>query len=106
MLSLLLEYEVKMALTSTVSSKGQVTIPQEVRTRLGLREGDRVEFVVEGDKTVFRPARGHLNLFDSYIGIFPWLKTRQEINAWISEVRGRNPDEETEDAEKRGLESQ
>lgn len=95
-----------MALTSTVSSKGQVTIPQEVRTRLGLREGDRVEFVVEGDKTVIRPARGHVNPFDPYIGILPWLKTRQEINAWIGEIRGRNPAEETEDAETEDLESQ
>ena len=83
-----------MALTSTVSSKGQVTIPQEVRVRLGLREGDRVEFVLEGDKTVIRPARGHVNPFEKYIGAFPHLKTRKEINDWISEIRGRNPDDE------------
>lgn len=83
-----------MALTSTVSSKGQVTIPQEVRVRLGLRTGDRVEFVMEGDKTVIRPARGHVNPFQEYIGALPWLKTREEINDWISEIRGRNPDDE------------
>lgn len=88
-----------MALTSTVSSKGQVTIPQEIRTRLGLREGDRVQFVIEGDQTVIRPARGHVNPFDQYIGALPWLRTREEINAWISEIRGRNPDEEREEQE-------
>lgn len=31
--------------TSTLSSKGQITIPLDVRRRLGLDAGDRVEFV-------------------------------------------------------------
>ncbi len=43
--------------SSTISSKGQITVPLEIRRRLGLKEGDRVEFVVEGEKTVIRPAR-------------------------------------------------
>jgi len=37
-----------MAHSSVISSKGQVTVPQEIRIRLGLKEGDRIEFVVEG----------------------------------------------------------
>ncbi|MDI5922501.1 AbrB/MazE/SpoVT family DNA-binding domain-containing protein [Halomonas sp. LR5S13] len=31
--------------TATVTSKGQVTIPAEVRASLGLSTGDRLEFV-------------------------------------------------------------
>lgn len=31
--------------TATMTSKGQVTIPAEVRQRMGLGAGDRVEFV-------------------------------------------------------------
>ena len=39
---------------STISSKGQLTLPQEIRKRLGLETGDRVEFVIEQDRTVIR----------------------------------------------------
>ncbi|QQX83759.1 AbrB/MazE/SpoVT family DNA-binding domain-containing protein [Cupriavidus necator] len=32
--------------SATVTSKGQVTIPADVRNRLGLSTGDRVEFIL------------------------------------------------------------
>lgn len=35
--------------TATVTSKGQITIPSQVRNALGLEVGDRVEFVEQGD---------------------------------------------------------
>jgi AbrB family looped-hinge helix DNA binding protein len=37
---------------STVTSKGQITLPKAVRDRLHLRSGDRVEFVVLEDGRV------------------------------------------------------
>ena len=43
--------------SSKISSKGQITVPQEIRKRLGLEPGDRVEFVVEEGRTVIQPAR-------------------------------------------------
>lgn len=77
-----------MANFSTVSSKGQVTVPQEIRTRLGLKEGDRLEFVIEGDRTVIRPARTFLNPFEQFVGVFDaFPKGKDEINAWIGELR-------------------
>jgi antitoxin PrlF len=36
--------------TSTLTSKGQVTIPARVRRMLGLKPGDQVAFVVEDDQ--------------------------------------------------------
>jgi antitoxin PrlF len=36
--------------TSTLTTKGQVTIPADVRRRLGLHPGDHVAFIVEGDE--------------------------------------------------------
>jgi len=38
--------------TSTMTTKGQVTIPLDVRRRLGLDAGDRIEFV-EIEKGLF-----------------------------------------------------
>ena len=34
---------------STITSKGQVTIPKKVREQLQLRTGDKLDFKVEGD---------------------------------------------------------
>lgn len=39
-------------LTSTVTSKGQITIPAEVRQHLGLEQGDKVLFIIEDQGTV------------------------------------------------------
>jgi antitoxin PrlF len=35
--------------SATVTSKGQVTIPVDVRTHLGLATGDRIEFILNED---------------------------------------------------------
>jgi len=37
---------------STLTSKGQITIPKSVRDRLRLKTGDRLEFRVEEDGSV------------------------------------------------------
>jgi len=73
--------------TSSISSKGQVTVPIEVRKRLGLKSGDRVEFTFEEGKTVLRPKYSEENPFEKYIGILPAFSTRQEVLDWQSEVR-------------------
>lgn len=78
---------------STISSKGQVTVPIEVRHRLGLKEGDRVEFVFEDGRTVLRPSRLQVNPFEAYLGALPAFGSRKEINAWIRELRDDDADE-------------
>ncbi len=45
-------------LESTVTRKGQVTIPKEIRDRLGVREGEKVIFVLRGDEVVLKVIRG------------------------------------------------
>ena len=39
---------------TSVTSKGQVTIPKELRQRLGIRQGSRIEFALVGDEVVMR----------------------------------------------------
>jgi AbrB family looped-hinge helix DNA binding protein len=80
-----------MALLSTISSKGQVTVPIEVRHRLGLKEGDRVEFVFEDGRTILRPAQTEDNPFLQFLGALPAFKTREEIIAWHRELRDDDP---------------
>jgi AbrB family looped-hinge helix DNA binding protein len=41
-----------------ITSKGQVTIPQEIRERFGLLPETQVEFVVKGGVVILRKARG------------------------------------------------
>jgi antitoxin PrlF len=80
---------------STMTSKGQLTVPQEIRKRLGLEAGDRVEFVVEEDRTVIRPAREEMNPFEKYIGIAgPFPGGEEGIKAWIDEMRSDRDDDE------------
>lgn len=40
--------------TSTVTQKGQVTIPAGIRRKLGLRTGDRVAFVERADGVIVK----------------------------------------------------
>jgi AbrB family looped-hinge helix DNA binding protein len=42
--------------TSTLTSEGQVILPKEVRERLSLSEGDRIEFVFDDQgRVILRP---------------------------------------------------
>jgi AbrB family looped-hinge helix DNA binding protein len=84
-----------VSLASTVSSKGQVTIPIEIRQRLGLTNGSRVEFIVEGGHTILRPERGKDDPFTKYMGIFAAKRpyTLEEIIREQRTMRGHEADE-------------
>lgn len=41
-----------MAEATTMTSKGQVTVPREIRDRLGLKSGDKMAFTMLSDGTV------------------------------------------------------
>jgi AbrB family looped-hinge helix DNA binding protein len=44
-----------MAKPTTVTSKGQITIPKDVRDALGIAEHDQVIVFVEGDRAILKP---------------------------------------------------
>ncbi len=43
--------------TSSITSKGQATIPLAIRRRLGLRPGGKVAFVLEKDRVVLKAVK-------------------------------------------------
>lgn len=43
-----------LTVTRKVTTKGQVTIPQELRDKLGIHPGSTVEFGLEGDMVTLR----------------------------------------------------
>jgi len=45
---------------TTVSTKGQVVVPSNIRRKLGLQPGDSLEASVEGLRIVLTPRRVHL----------------------------------------------
>ena len=52
---------------STVTRKGQTTLPKEVREALRIKAGDRIVYEVDGDSVRIRSA---LALIDSLCGAF------------------------------------
>jgi AbrB family looped-hinge helix DNA binding protein len=55
---------------STLTSKGQVTIPRELRERLGLKQGDRLLFRLDGQgRMIVEPqAEGPLGRLPGLLG--------------------------------------
>ena len=60
--------------TITVSSRGQVVIPERVREQLQIEEGMKLVLIQEGDQIILKKE----NLF------LQKVKEQQERNAWIS----------------------
>ncbi len=54
---------------STVTSKGQVTIPKAVRRELGIRQGSRVVFAVKNGKAELRVAHRAPEVIESGYGM-------------------------------------
>lgn len=59
---------------TSVTSKGQVTIPKEVRQQLGIRQGSRIEFALAGDHVEMRVKSSPTGVQGSGFGM---LKSRR-----------------------------
>jgi antitoxin PrlF len=80
--------------SSTISSKGQITLPLEIRRRLGLKTGDRVEFVLDEGRTTIRPAGAPDNPFEKYVGALPAFSHTDQIHAWVRSLRDEKAEQE------------
>ena len=72
---------------ATVTSKGQITLPKEIRDALELQAGDRVEFLIGADGTVtIWPATADVKTLK---GILPRPKRAVSIEEMNRVVRSR-----------------
>ena len=73
---------------SRISSKGQVTVPVDVRRALGLAPGMAVEFMVREGEAVLRKAREGTHPVDALYGK---LELGRPVDAILDEIRGPRP---------------
>jgi AbrB family looped-hinge helix DNA binding protein len=73
-----------------ITSKGQVTVPFEIRRAIGVRAGDKLEFETDGVGCRVRPVRTE-DPFEKYRGIgTPGIgRGRKAVLRWFRQIRGR-----------------
>lgn len=70
---------------TTVSEKGQITIPKAVRTKLGLRAGTVLELEAERGRLIGRKAGGR-DIVDELYGSLPM---DEPVDEYLERSRGR-----------------
>lgn len=73
---------------SSISSKGQITVPVEIREKLGLLPGTAVRFeLLDGGAVIRKTTRGP-HPVDRLYGR---LKLRRSVDSLLDEMRGPRP---------------
>ena len=81
--------------TATLTSKGQITVPKEVRDQLKLKTGQKFEFRVDGGQVVMRPRNTDVTKLRGIVKVRPGQRvTIEEMNetiadAWAGIGKGR-----------------
>ena len=72
---------------SNVTTKGQVTIPAEIRTRFHIRPNDRVDFFVDGERIIITPVRTLKQLRGSVaaVGSGAFIEEREDAKCAVAE---------------------
>lgn len=73
---------------STISSKGQITVPAEVRSKLGLVPGTPVEFELRSSEVVLRKGVKGTHPVDQVFGL---LRLQKPVDRLLDEMRGPRP---------------
>jgi AbrB family looped-hinge helix DNA binding protein len=70
----------------TLNEKSQIVISKQIRKRLGLKPGDQLAAVVEGDKIILRPKPKSPTSRLRGLGKGTWA-SRAKIDAYIQKLR-------------------
>jgi AbrB family looped-hinge helix DNA binding protein len=73
---------------SRVSSKGQVTVPAEIRSKLGLEPGTIVQFEIHENVALMRKGSPGGHPVDRLFGV---LRLRKPTDDLLDEMRGGRP---------------
>ncbi|MEF2279289.1 AbrB/MazE/SpoVT family DNA-binding domain-containing protein [Deinococcus sp. YIM 134068] len=71
---------------STITSKGQITLPKAIRDHLRVSGGEQIEFVVDGETVTVRSVTPSQNPFAAWLGVAP-LPDGQTVAGLIREMR-------------------
>jgi antitoxin PrlF len=73
-----------------MTSKGQITVPRDIRRALGVRPGDQLLFEETGTEVRVRPVR-RKSPFEKYRGIgTPGIgRGKKAVLRWTRKLRGR-----------------
>lgn len=77
---------------SVVSERGQVTIPKKIRDRLGLRQGQELEFEARDGLLIGYKRVNSADIVESVTGIIPAM----DVDGAIEESRGPGFDEDSD----------
>jgi len=69
-----------------ITSKGQITIPQDIRTKFGFLPGMEVDVIAEGNKALIVKSRRE-NRFMNWLGRGK-RRRKMEIDQMVEEIRG------------------
>ena len=79
--------------TSTITSKGQVTIPKSIRKQLGVDVSDKVSFVIlDSGRVEVRPVRYTLKDLDGIVPAIPGRET-EDFEGFIDEAMEERVDQ-------------
>jgi AbrB family looped-hinge helix DNA binding protein len=78
-----------MERVAKITSKGQVTVPQEFRKEMGVTAGDSLVFQKQGNKVIISPRR-RASVFEEFRGIgTPGIGPgKKAVLRWVRDVRG------------------
>ena len=83
-----------MGIYATMTSKGQLTVPKEIRDSLGLKEGTKFSMTIENGTVVARPRNRSIMELAGILGKAPNGKslTIDEMDDAIGEMLGEDDD--------------
>ncbi|BDP40616.1 hypothetical protein DAETH_05850 [Deinococcus aetherius] len=72
--------------TATIGCEGEIILPPELCERLGVGQGDEIEFVLDDQGVHLRPKRQEDNPFLAWVGAIP-LTDGETTEQWLRETR-------------------